>query len=66
MIVGVNEKLDRLMREYRDGDSRTDFNDVMDCVMESVACGGAGGGGSEVEDATRAESPVSCVQSPRR
>ena len=39
MIVGVNEKLDRLMREYRDGDSRTDFNDVMDCVMESVACG---------------------------
>ena len=39
MIVGLNEKLEKLLAGFRDGDSDVDAPDVLDCISESVAAG---------------------------
>ncbi len=39
MIVGLNEKLERMLGEFRDRESGVDAADVLNCVSESVAAG---------------------------
>ncbi len=39
MIVGLVEKLEKMMGSFRDEDSNVGFGDVMKCVVESVAVG---------------------------
>ncbi len=39
MIVGMNEKLERLLVKYGEKESRVDLSDVMTCVAQSVAAG---------------------------
>ena len=39
MIVGLNEKLEKLLARFRDVDSDVDAPDVLDCMAESVAAG---------------------------
>ena len=39
MIVGVNEKLEKMMFSYQGKDDEVEFDDVMNCVVECVAAG---------------------------
>ena len=39
MIIGVTEKLEKMMFSFQEKENEVDFSDVMDCVVESVAAG---------------------------
>ena len=39
MIMGMIEKLEKMMFSYQDKDGETNFTDVMDCVVDSVVAG---------------------------
>ena len=39
MVVGMNEKLEKMMVNFKEKDDDVDFSDVMNCVVDSVAAG---------------------------
>ena len=39
MIIGMNEKLEKMMLDYQDRNEEVEFSDVMDCIVDSVAAG---------------------------
>ena len=39
MVVGMNEKLEKMMVNFKEKDDEVDFSDVMNCVVDSVAAG---------------------------
>ena len=39
MIIGVNEKLEKMMLGYQGSDGDVIYSDVLDCIVESVAAG---------------------------